>query len=437
MDDDFRDFKDIDSKLSKGIRAFFITVFIFSLCAGVYFGGNFLMKTFATKDIYEILLDKCTKILIKNENKLTNAIYTYDGKLDLHISDNDIKVINELNINGTLDIDRLVKYAILNINSNYGDKELLKSDIIFKDNNSYLLLNDIYDKYIKFNMSENQFNSLFDNSSYEIKKELINDFINILKKSLKDEYFSNDIAIVNKKPCVSHNLILTDKELINLIKNIIIEVTNDDISNKVIKLFDIYGYDLSKDKLNDTISFLIKKLDSIGTNNNSYKLSIYLGVLDQDIEKITFKCDDINYEINKVENDRYYMEFIKNNVSLFYGRVSTLDNEKSVNFHINNKSNEYDISVLFINENENKSLNIDFLDKNIGQIKLGFNYSYLENEIEEKNIKNVIEKDKVSDKDIEKINYKLSKTDSFRLLKNDVKKIYGIYKNMLKISGGE
>lgn len=420
-DDDFKEFADIDKKLSKGTKVFLITLLLLVIGAGIYFGGTFVMKSFATKDIYEILIDKFANKLKINKNSKT-LLDTFDGNLKFSFrNENQVKIENSFDIKGKIGRNVEEKYISGNVDLKYSDKNILNMNLLVENNNIYLYSKKLYSKYVSKEIAEEEFNNMLNNFNADYQTIIVNNIVDALKSSLKEEYFDNELVIIDKKPCVKHILSLDEKSFYILIRNIFEKLNNDEFKNQLTNL------SIDRDKIDSFMSEFITEMNTKALNsssNNKITLSIYLDIFTQDLLKLDFKFNSNIFELSKTDENQYYLEYKSKNDVVFYGRLNLFEKETSINFHFNKDDDEYDLGLVVITDNNKQSFNIEILDKNLGEIKIGFNEIIeYDKEIEKNVVNKIIKYEDLTDKDKENMLNKLYSSEGYLLFSNDLANI--------------
>lgn len=176
--------------------------------------------------IFNKSLDKVYKSALSEDKDMKTISLQYELNTNIELSnseDNEIfNIINAISLNGKVNVDLENEFAFVNLDTKYDNKELINADFYMKDNKGYVLLHDIYDKYISVDIEETK-EITFDKESYEIVSKEI---IEAVKGSLKKEYFTKEKAEikVNDKSVTATKNILTinndnKKEIMNSIVN--------------------------------------------------------------------------------------------------------------------------------------------------------------------------------------------------------------------------
>lgn len=179
---------------------------------------------------------------IKESFKEVNqkGIYKVNGhiKVDSNLNSGEIseilKILKdlELQFGGELDSKNLV--ANFTLNSKYKNDKLVDIKGYFENNTIYLLLDGLYDKYIKFDTKQTEM-TLPSLSNLEINPSDIETILDSLLTAAKKEFTELDIkksdtkiTIDNKEiEVIDNSIVLENNEVNTLAKNIIIDLKGD------------------------------------------------------------------------------------------------------------------------------------------------------------------------------------------------------------------
>ena len=156
--------------------------------------GYFISKS--PKYIFTRSINKLYKNFSSNLKEDADTVTSnFSLKLNLDGTEDSkaiMNIINNISLEGKVSIDYLNKLILVTLNSTYDNDKLINADIQYQKGNAYVLLNDIFDKYIvvgDMNELDNYFEKMQINKDHkiviaEVKKALI--------KSLKSEYFESE-----------------------------------------------------------------------------------------------------------------------------------------------------------------------------------------------------------------------------------------------------
>lgn len=358
-------------------------------------------------------------------NKLKSSYYIKEGNIS--ISGEKTTLIKPISI----DINKKgnKKYDCYNtlINIKYDDKDLNKTTII-KDNNYYLLKNDLISEdyigiennnlkqhahnlgikntdFIPNKIKEIDYDQLFTLSDDEVHY-ILKKYIPICRKTIKNKHY---IKEENKARNVSlYKLQVTEKQFNELVIDILDELYDDEISlniiSKKIKIFDEENKYCDIDRIRDKIDVIKDNLTKREASNDVF-LSIIIYKNKNSVEKIDFIFNDRTFSIKATDNQITITQFdIKDNQI----DLSTFNNIAKT---VLNSINEITYKKEIKNDNTNKvCLNIKC---NIGIDLINIKYNYVEQI--KNNVENIIRKDEIDYKEIVNEDYN-------SMIKNTIKK---------------
>ena len=204
MDEDF-----IEKDRFRFLKLLFAILLIVLVCGGGYY---YYVKHYTNpKEVLSKSLDSIGNSILTNAHK---DVYKVNGYLTFNISSankdyNDIiNILNNLDLQMSSEIDIKNKTMNVLLDSKYKNNALLPINAYMEKNTAYVLLKDIYDKYISINMEEEVFNN----------DDLTNDDIRVIFKSLIDA-FNN--YLTEDKITVKEDTITIDEKKYNVDNNIL------------------------------------------------------------------------------------------------------------------------------------------------------------------------------------------------------------------------
>lgn len=347
-----------NKKLNKFLLVIIIIIIFISLFGGLYY--------FLSKPKNTIMLS-LYKYSSKIENNFFKDYYSISGNYNINYEIKDLSnnyqqyldVFNNFALSGTYEIDFERKIANLELGSSYNDKDFINGNIYNEDNYYYLYSDKVYDKYLKVNIKDkiNLYNRL-DNQDYinvidGVKEAFIssvkNDYIvkskdkidniDVNKYNLKiDKNNYKEIVIGfltklnnNKKFINSINRI-TNKDIKKLINDFILDLNNKEFTNEI----NIYFY--IKNISYDLVKLEINLSDNINQN-------IKLEIKENNIILIDNSNQNINkIKLTKLKDNNYILDITNKNINLkTYLGITTKYNKT-----INNKdiTNSIDLDKL-------------------------------------------------------------------------------------------
>lgn len=302
--------------------------FLILIFAALIFGFGFIILR-SPKMIFNTLINKGYKQI--NANILTD-VDNMKGQFTLETNIlTEGEPLNNIYIGAEYEVDYENETFLTKINTKYGNEKLLDADIYAKNNNGYILLTDVYDKYLSTKI--NGLEEIFEKAEIDDDhKVLISEIKNAFMKSLKSEYFIQEKAnvIINDKntSLTKNSLVLTEK-LINTIEEDIIIYLKE--NNKFItSLSDVS--EMSKSEILNKMEEILTSLGSeTESNNTKITISIYTKGLMNEVVKIDVEMEETNeksvVEVIKNSKDTYSIKMIGAETTI-NGNIELLDDER-------------------------------------------------------------------------------------------------------------
>ena len=282
-------------KSNKGLVAI-LAIIIIAILAGV---GYYFLKPTSPKDIFvggiNSAFENSEKQLSTDVTKM-NTTVTLSGNIES--SNEEIskvaKYINEGKLTYNVQFDKETKKALLSANVDYQNENLLSGKIYYAngDDNIYLYVQDLFDKYFKFNLKElvddeediatieNMFNGEASTPFGKTDSKKAMDILkNTIESNLKDEYFTQEKVDGMKK----NTMKLTVGELRQLVKNIVSSLKDN---QDFIACFE------KADEVKEGFEELLEEIDEVDNDADNYNLdlSIYTKGIKNEFEKFEFKA---------------------------------------------------------------------------------------------------------------------------------------------------
>ena len=302
-------------KSGKALIIILLLIIVLAIAGGVFY----YIKTSAPKNVFVSKINGFMDTANAENNKdLTKFNTTISLSGNIETTNKEIteyaNIINNGKIN--LNVQTEMNNTLINANLDYQNDELLNAKALYKmgDNNVYLFVKDLYDKYFKINTDS----VLASNNSLEIKNddlELVNqDKANsitkeIITKILKEDYFYKE----NVDGMTKNTMKVSIAEIETIYNSYITELKdNQDYLNcyknpeKVKKMFENVqksvqeSFDKYKNDINKDTAIL--------------EISLYTKGLSKEIEKVEFtvktpESDEGKIIINKIDKDTYGFSF--------------------------------------------------------------------------------------------------------------------------------
>lgn len=286
------------TKKSKKGLVVFLAIIVIAILAGLAF---YFMRPAATpKDVFvggiEAVFESSTKKLGEDIKKV-NTTVSLSGNIES--SNEEIskiaQYINQGKLTYNVQLDTEAKKMLVNLGVDYQNENILNGKVYYAsgDENIYVFVQDLFDKYFKVNVSEatgseeglSSIDSIFNgemstaNGKVDTKKAA-NIIKEALKKNLKDEYFSKE----NVEGLTKNTMKLTVGELKTIFKNIISELKDN---QEFINCFE--NKEEVKQYLEDSVEEFNEMKDTYDSKN--MEVSIYTKGAKADVEKVDFRME--------------------------------------------------------------------------------------------------------------------------------------------------
>lgn len=313
----------------------------------IVFSCIYIFNYFNNVDIFKKYLNYSTQLISNRlENDTISGNANLNVNVDSYIKNNNV-IIENTNYKINYQISLKEGYVILNSIGLY-DNNILESDILLNNNKIYILLNDIFDKYI-----------VYDNNYFEILNNLndystlIVNFNNEFNKILKPKHF-NQTSLKNDK-LIKITLDLTREDNSDLNEQLIEKLSEN---NEFIQSFSNIiktGENISKDE----VTLKMNDIDM-----SKYKISLYLSKKTKEFNKIQINNDEIDFNIEYKDNKYYYQYYLRDGL-VYEGNFSLNSKNKLKDFKFSDILKNYSIDLNFNNLQINYNKKIEELDKNI------------------------------------------------------------------------
>lgn len=206
MDNDEKIEKKFDEK-KKGKKGLIICILlVIALAAAIctYFMINSKPKNILKKYVNKIEFRETEKLEnVKVETKVTAKINTNDKDSQAILDE-----IAKCTLKFGTQLDVKDKVEIVNLGLDYDNQNVVDAKIVYK-NNLYIYLNEIFDKYIEFDVADEEtqknFDYIFNELAKEDLKENSKDIVDITKNFLNDKINSLDNNIESEKTKLTIN----------------------------------------------------------------------------------------------------------------------------------------------------------------------------------------------------------------------------------------
>lgn len=365
----------------------------------------FVMK--APKSIFTRSINKLyknTESELKENVKSLSTNFELKFNVDGEAETKEIaSIINNITLSGNVDIDYINKLFMVTFNSKYDNDELLDAEVQYQKGSAYVLLNNVFDKYIVVN-DMNEMDNYFEKAQItEDHKILITEIKKALINSLKSKFFEKtktELEINGKKEKVTKNTLkLTRENMVEISKDLLETLKNDD------KFLESYS------KINDTDVATVKSdiqesIDGISGENfneDNGEISLYTkGLFNELVElEIVIKDSDETQKmaLTKTDNNNYVL------------RLVTTDNEEIIlNIYATKENEIINLKLSTIVENQNISL----------EMKYGYDYN---KEVNLKDVSNNVNINELTEEQMIEIMNKLSQNSGVQKIMQAINEI--------------
>ena len=305
-------------KNKKGLVAV-LAIIVIAILVGV---GYYFLKPTSPKDVFvggiNSAFENSEKSLAEDVKKI-NTTVTLSGNIESSNEEiNQVaKYINEGKLSYNVQLDKETKKVLLSANVDYQNENLLSGKVYYTagDENIYLYVQDLFDKYFKFNLKEmtnneeelssieNMFNGEVSNPLGKTdSKKAVSILKDTITNNLKDEYFSKEKVDGMTK----NTMKLTIAEFKQMAKNIVTSLQNN---QEFMNCFE------KKDELKESFDDLLEGINEVDSEVDNYNLeaSIYTKGLKNEVEKFEIKLiasetEQMNMTIVETEKGKFVID---------------------------------------------------------------------------------------------------------------------------------
>ena len=374
----------------KALKIILAIILIGGLMAGGYFLYQYKFNN--PKNIVNNIITKAKSNIKESLNNVDDhSKYNISGlfKFDTNIDDEELKILKDIELQFNGEIDTKESIGNLDIGSKYQNEKLIDIKAYYEKDLVYLLLEDIYDKYLKINVKEDEVTESI--PKINLTKEEVETVFDALLNSFEKEVSKLDIKKVD-------TTITIDKETIDVINNYI-ELKDKEVNDFIIgivshldsnqKFMDIMNK-LTDNKAKEAFDGLKEGLKEEAFKG-IYKICFYTdkGLLNKKLISIrqTMALDDLtlSFNVDKISDDEVLISMIAD----------------KLNYSVRIKKNS---SVIVLKLNIN--LDGEYID-----IELNMNYE---------KINSISKPDLTNSKDINELTEEENKQINDKVLENDV-----------------
>ena len=288
-------------KSNKGLVAV-LAIIVIAILVGV---GYYFLRPTSPKDVFvggiNSAFESSEKQLAEEVKKI-NTTVTLSGNIES--SDEEInqvaKYINEGKMSYNVQLDKETKKILLSANIDYKDENLLSGKLYYAngDENVYLYVQDLFDKYFKFNLKEavkneddlssiqNMFNGDVSTTVGKIDSKKVATILkDTIVSNLKDEYFTKEKV----DGLTKNTMKLTITELKQMIKNITTSLKDN---QEFLNCFE------KKEEIKEGLEDLLKEIDETDADEeiSNIEVSIYTKGMKNEVEKFEIKLTNSKSE---------------------------------------------------------------------------------------------------------------------------------------------
>lgn len=319
-------------------------------------------------------------------------------------------IINNLSLKGNVNIDYINKLFLVSFDSTYANDNLLNVDVQYQKGTAYVLLNDVFDKYIVVDSVEGMDDYFETTQITEDHKILVTEVKKALTKSLKSKFFETskvELEINGKKENVTKNTLkLTKENMIELTKEFLEALKNDD------KFLKSYAKINNTDEatVKDSLESEITSIDGEDLAENAGEVSLYTkGLFNElvEIEMIVSEgSDSLELSLTKKDDNNYVV------------RLVTMNKEEFI-LNVNITKEEHTLNLKLSTNVENQNILLD--------IKYGYEY---DKEVTLKDVSDSVNINELTEEQATEIMNKLSQNVGVQKIIEAISKIENNYANI-------
>ena len=393
----FKDRDEIDTYFSDAKKKNFplglIIVLIILTVVGIVAYYYYIIDS--PKNIFYVAFNNITKNIEIDYTEYKTGNIDYQLDMDFISNNEEYKaianILNEISITGNSGVDFENHTTYLHINALYEQKDLLSFDSYFKDKFMLIKLNNIYDKVIKYELSEEDksiMDSIYEMSDMSLSEKVINSLKSTINKTLKNADYIKEYIKADEKYIKKITLSIT-KELSEYFYNQLLE--NKEFLDSYSKIENISKKDLIE-KINQ---YKLELTDDI-TN-----ISLYLSIFSNKLIKLEM-INDIDRIVLTKENNDYNYKIYEDSIIMYEGSI-----------FIENNNKELKLNLMLEDIEEQLIINIDF------NSKIEYN-----KEVASLDIDKSINYESLTEADINKMSTNISKNETLKKMLEDIILLY-------------
>jgi len=294
---------------------------------GCYFYLNFGESRNPYINIIDLLSNEVIEVIEESEKRLNKPLQSEsDVSFELNSDSPEFSeianILNKLNLKVNMQVDMNSKTANMNLGVLYNKENMVNADLILDSTDVYANLNELYDKKIKISADGvEEICGMYDYASYKI---IVEEFTNILKNNLKEEYFvskKETIEVLGKKiKATKHSMTLNGVDIYDLEQRILSEIETKE--NLMKALVNVSG--MTAEEIKDSLATAKEEL--IVDENKIIVFEIYLNR--RNVEKFSVKEDEEELlSLNKLKENEFEILIKEDEEIISLGSVILNDDE--------------------------------------------------------------------------------------------------------------
>lgn len=375
-------------KKSKKGLIFGIIALIILVLGGVF--AYFYIKT-APKKIFSMVINSASNLIntnISEPTTITNGFYFNIGFEDMKEDNKIYDILNNLYVIFDSKVDKQNKNTLFNLTAKYKEDTLISGDAYVVKENAYVLLKDIYDKFIKVPLDPNMLNDLYE-ANYVNALTVLKELLKEVDNSLDKKYFTRSIDKLNVISTLTFNS--------ETFKEFMTTLTTNIKNNKTI----ISNLSKISGQSEDDIKALFNNADY--NFDGELKIIITANVLDNKITKVEISGNENN------ASDKLVIDVLDNNV---------------YNFEISGEANTKG-SLAINNKNDYTEYKFTINDEEYGKVNYNFGYKVKYNELLTiPSLDDSVMYSELTDEDKEDITTKLFEKESIKNLYTEINSLF-------------
>lgn len=383
----------------------FVLVFLVLLLGVSYF------VTKSPKSIFTHSINNLYKNVEKNLKENAKTLSTnFEVKLNVDGNEENKEltdIVNNISLKGNVNVDYINKLFLVNFNSTYDNDKLLDAEIQYQKGNAYILLNDVFDKYITVD-SMNEIDNYFETVQItEDHKILVTEVKKALTNSLESKFFETskvELEINGKKENVTKNTLkLTKENISELSKKFLETLKNDD------KFLNSYAKinNTDEDAVKDSLEKAIDDINDEDLGQSTGEISLYTKGLFNKLIKVEMLISE--------GNDSLELSLTKNDDNNYVAKLVTMDKEEYL-LNINVQKEGNSLNLKLSTNVDNQSILLD--------IKYGYEY---DKEVTLKDTSDSVNVNELTEEQATQIMNKLSQNAGIQKIIQAISKIESDY----------